>query len=737
MNHKHSVDISIIITAHAEGILLHKTLGSIDRAVELLDKSAISYEIILHVDNETKAMKEYLSQQAFLDRSITVYKNSFGDLGSSRNFAVSKARGTFIAFIDADDLMSQNWLQDGYQFLNTHTIGKYVAHAEMTIEFGDANSVIQKYGEINKETDTLLNVYSARWNSVIMAPRDMLSNLPYPKNDPGFGYEDWYLSCSFIEHDIHNVLIPNTVIFVRRKTTGSEWARQKVSRSVLHAHPLLSFDTFRNINIQNNDNFVTLPPKKIKKIKDAIKPIVTQNVFIESYSRKAFSTARKVYHHLKHTIPDTINSDTIPTWLIDEWQDIHTIEKELFPMPEYLSAKNVYHTITPDHYWVGEAYKKLVDNTRYNTYSYIIFVPWLMKGGGDLYAINYANRIAELSNSSVLVVATNTGNDSPWSSKLNDKVDFLPFGTIAGHLPIDHQYRILEQLIENSHANILHILNSELGYDFLLSHQTYLSGSNKKVVATSFSQSTDSTGRIFGFSHTHIPKVYDLVDLITTDNQAVASMWQSEYGFNPGKILVHRQPIYPNNKLPHITHSSNQLKILWASRLSPEKQPSIVPEIGRLLADDKDITIDMFGTVDKGFDISFLDNLPDNVHYKGSFDGFESLPLSDYNVYLYTTLFDGMPNILLEMTQVKLPIVSSSIGGIPEFITSGENGLLVANTSSPEAYVDALKTLKDPVARKLFADNATQALEDKFSPKRYDDDIVSMLKRLGYDNPRD
>ena len=67
----------------------------------------------------------------------------------------------------------------------------------------------------------------------------------------------------------------------------------------------------------------------------------------------------------------------------------------------------------------------------------------------------------------------------------------------------------------------LHILNSELAYDFVRDHETYIKATNKRVIATAYSQSTDETGRIFGFSHSHIPQVYQLLDLITTDNEAV------------------------------------------------------------------------------------------------------------------------------------------------------------------------------------------------------------------------
>jgi glycosyltransferase involved in cell wall biosynthesis len=729
----YSVDLSIIITAHNEGILIHKTIASVRRAVTKLE-GRFTYEIILHIDKPNQATSEYVKIHKNTSlKDVRIYDNNFGDLGLSRNFAVTKAYGKFVSFIDADDLMSQNWLIDAYDFLSKHEYGKYVAHTAMTVEFGDVNSIIQKYGEINKTTDTLLNVYSARWNSVIIAPRTVLLKYPYPTNNPGYGYEDWFLSCSFIQNNIHNTLIPETVIFVRRKVAGSEWARQKNSRSVLHAHPLLSFKNFRELNLKNTvESNVISKVTPIQKFKKMILPIVATSPKAKALFSKVYYRARGYYNKIRSYNPNSDNSSLPPKWLIDEWRLIHSIEKELFPTQQLVNNSEIYHTISPDHYIVGRAYKALADLTRYDIYDYIIFVPWLIKGGADMFAINYANEIAEVSGKNVLVIATNTGLASIWQSKLTGSVDFMPFGEIAGQLPIDHQYRLLEQIIENSGAKILHILNSVLGYDFLLSHQTYLEGSQKKIVVTSFSQSIDDTGRIFGFSHTHVPKVYDIADIITTDNQSISNMWQSEYGFDYKKIVIHHQPITLHKEISRENHHNNgTIKVLWAARLAPEKQPDLVGVIGEALLDNPKITIEMYGEVDKGFDTSFLESLPSNVSYKGPFNDFFALPLEDYDAYLYTTLFDGMPNTILEAAQAKLPIISSAIGGIPEFITDKETGILITDIRNPKSYADAIRLLVNSHNLSIkLGQNAYEKIKKDFSVDKYREQIKEMLSKL-------
>ena len=43
------------------------------------------------------------------------------------------------------------------------------------------------------------SILSGCWNLVIVAPITLLKKFPYAPNSPGYGYEDWYLSCCLIE----------------------------------------------------------------------------------------------------------------------------------------------------------------------------------------------------------------------------------------------------------------------------------------------------------------------------------------------------------------------------------------------------------------------------------------------------------------------------------------------------------------------------------------------------------
>ncbi len=721
-----SLEISIIVTAHSEGILIHKTLLSVQRAIDNLPPG-VAVETILHADNPTRETKDYLQRvNSFFD--VIVYQNSFGGPGESRDFCVKKATGKYITFIDADDIMSEKWLSGALALLENRPYGSAVAHSSMTIEFGDENSIVRKAPGINTNTDTLLNVWSGRWNSIIFAPTNILKETGYPHNQKGFGFEDWHLSCLLIDLGLENILVPETVIFVRRKSSGSLWNEHKTQKTLLPANNLLSFKNIRSLPSPSNNSSqdIATTPRLLKRVKSRIGASR-----LDPIARKAYlfaKTARQRY------IKPQACTQSLPDWLLNEWKEIHEIDRSIFPYEHLVSDPAIYDTITPLHYEVGAVYKQLVDSTNHNSYDYLLFVPWLIRGGADLFSINYANSIAETDSSKkVAVLSTVPGVESVWSDRLSDNTDFIDFGNITAHLPETARERILEQFIENSHATHVHIFNSALAYDFFRDRKAYVENT-KTLIATSFSQSTDETGKVFGYSHTHVPEIYSLASIITTDNKAVKNMWVAEYGFDENKILVHNQPVHI--PIAKITKSpqDNQVRVLWAARLAPEKIPNIVIDIANeLLKHNLPIAIDMYGTPGEDFDMSIFNNLPSNIHYKGSFNQFLEINPQNYDMYLYTSLFDGMPNALLETASIKLATIASNVGGIPEFIEHNKTGLLVEDPYDTLAYVEAIVTLaSDKKKREQLSTNALAKITSNFSPSSYSKSVAEMLKRIDY-----
>tara|TARA_R110002074_G_scaffold299444_1_gene470972 strand:+ start:2656 stop:3738 length:1083 start_codon:yes stop_codon:yes gene_type:complete len=85
--------------------------------------------------------------------------------------------------------------------------------------------------------------------------------------------------------------------------------------------------------------------------------------------------------------------------------------------------------------------------------------------------------------------------------------------------------------------------------------------------------------------------------------------------------------------------------------------------------------------------------LQDYVQYKGPVGGEAKRALfQQANIFAFPTYNDAFPLALLEAMSFGLPIVTTNEGAIPDIVTNGENGLVVAR-QDPTALADALRAL--------------------------------------------
>lgn len=92
--------------------------------------------------------------------------------------------------------------------------------------------------------------------------------------------------------------------------------------------------------------------------------------------------------------------------------------------------------------------------------------------------------------------------------------------------------------------------------------------------------------------------------------------------------------------------------------------------------------------------------------------------LSAFDLYCLPSLWEGLPNALLEAMALGLPVVASRVDGVPEAVTDGKDGLLVP-PSKPEALAKALKSLADDAEKRAALGAAAKAVvSERFTLRR-------------------
>ena len=121
--------------------------------------------------------------------------------------------------------------------------------------------------------------------------------------------------------------------------------------------------------------------------------------------------------------------------------------------------------------------------------------------------------------------------------------------------------------------------------------------------------------------------------------------------------------------------------------------------------------------------------LRDSVHFLGAVSNPADV-LAATDIFVLPSLVEGLPLALLEAMRAGKPIVATSVGGVPEAVTSGINGLLVA-PADDLALADAIATLAaSPRQRAELGDQARATADRDFTEQRYIGALVSLYDEL-------
>ena len=180
-------------------------------------------------------------------------------------------------------------------------------------------------------------------------------------------------------------------------------------------------------------------------------------------------------------------------------------------------------------------------------------------------------------------------------------------------------------------------------------------------------------------------------------------------------------------------------QILWASRVTRSKYPELLPRIARLLPD---CDIHAYGAREFGYrfpaakrlllpEYDIGDRVPKapNLFWHGAYKSFGALPLETFDAMLYTSLFDGMPNVLLDAGGYHIPVIAPLIGGIGELITQG-TGWPVANAYDPREYAERVRELvAAPDEAVLRASRLANLIGARHSFKSFCDEVRDLVER--------
>lgn len=177
--------ISIIVPVYNVEKYLEKCILSI------LEQNFQDFELLLIIDGSKDRSDKICYKYAKLDKRISVFEKENGGLSDARNYGINKAKGEYLTFIDSDDWISNNFLENLYNaikktnkdislcpFVSVYEDGKIICgNKNHFCEFTKIELLENLFFTKEKLIDAKINVMT--WGKLYK--RELFKDVEFPK----------------------------------------------------------------------------------------------------------------------------------------------------------------------------------------------------------------------------------------------------------------------------------------------------------------------------------------------------------------------------------------------------------------------------------------------------------------------------------------------------------------------------------------------------------------------------
>lgn len=235
--------VSVIIPCYNHGLYLEETVQSV------LNSSYVELEIIIVDDGSTDNSKQVATLLCSKYNNISYYFQDNSGPSVARNFGISQSSGEYILPLDADDLISDNYIQEAVNRLNVEPDLKVVyAKAE---KFGKVNKAwnLKTFSLYNLALDNLIYV------SAVFRKSDWERVNGYTENKV-LVREDWEFWIKILKDGGKVIQLPFVGFYYRIHTTSRRKSMSKEKKNAeidyLNQHHSEYFKKYLNGPLRKN-----------------------------------------------------------------------------------------------------------------------------------------------------------------------------------------------------------------------------------------------------------------------------------------------------------------------------------------------------------------------------------------------------------------------------------------------------------------------------------------------------
>lgn len=220
---------------------------------------------------------------------------------------------------------------------------------------------------------------------------------------------------------------------------------------------------------------------------------------------------------------------------------------------------------------------------------------------------------------------------------------------------------------------------------------------------------------------------------IVAVSQDIKGKLIKEYSLPESKVSVIHNGVTVSTPKQKKTIRDDCFHIGSAGRLTGVKDYSLFIKVAsEVFKVDKNAFFYLVGEgplFDKLSEEILLNNLQDHFFLEGECRNMPEF-YSKLDLYINTSIHEGIPMSILEAMSMGLPVVAPKVGGIPEIIEEGMEGYLI-NSRHPSDFADKCLLIKNEnILRQRLSSGALGKIQELFSLRRMESDYFKLYSAI-------